>query len=247
MSRIRTNSGRRRAAGRAPAGRRRAAAPAVGERRSGTRIRQGLLRADTVMPSTRALAQRPRAVPRRRGRGLPAARRRGVPGQPGRRLHPGRRHRRASSRPRPQPPAERSAADRLPLQPAGRLAVPPRRLAAVDPAGAERDAAPSLAYLDGRGTLELRTALADYLNRVRGTAARPENMLICNGFAQGSRLLLQVLAAQGYRRLAVEDPSDNDAARRRGARPGSRWSAYRCWRRGSMSTRSSGPGRTSYW
>jgi GntR family transcriptional regulator/MocR family aminotransferase len=68
----------------------------------------------------------------------------------------------------------------------------------------------SLAYLDGRGTIELRTSLADYLNRVRGTAARPENMLICNGFAQGSRLLLQVLAAQGYKRLAVEDPSDND-------------------------------------
>ena len=35
-------------------------------------------------------------------------------------------------------------------------------------------------------------------------------MLICNGFAQGSRLLLQVLAAAGCRRLAVEDPSDND-------------------------------------
>jgi GntR family transcriptional regulator/MocR family aminotransferase len=35
-------------------------------------------------------------------------------------------------------------------------------------------------------------------------------MLICNGFAQGSRLLLQVLAAAGYRRLAVEDPSDDE-------------------------------------
>ncbi len=68
----------------------------------------------------------------------------------------------------------------------------------------------SLAYLDGRGTPELREALADYLNRVRGTSARPENMLICNGFAQGSRLLLQVLAASGYRRLAVEDPSDDE-------------------------------------
>ena len=68
----------------------------------------------------------------------------------------------------------------------------------------------SLAYLDGRGADELRAALADYLNRVRGTSARPENMLICNGFAQGSRLLLQVLAAAGYRRLAVEDPSDNE-------------------------------------
>ncbi len=71
----------------------------------------------------------------------------------------------------------------------------------------------SLAYIDGRGTVELRTALADYLNRVRGTAARPEHMLICNGFAQGSRLLLQVLAAQGYRCIAVEDPSDDDLRR----------------------------------
>ncbi|TCM38592.1 PLP-dependent aminotransferase family protein [Kribbella sp. VKM Ac-2568] len=68
----------------------------------------------------------------------------------------------------------------------------------------------SFAYLDGRGADELRTALSDYLNRVRGTSARPENMLVCNGFAQGSRLLLQVLAASGYRRLAVEDPSDNE-------------------------------------
>jgi GntR family transcriptional regulator / MocR family aminotransferase len=68
----------------------------------------------------------------------------------------------------------------------------------------------SFAYLDGQGAVELRQALADYLNRVRGTAARPDNMLICNGFAQGSRLLLQVLAAHGYRRLAVEDPSDDE-------------------------------------
>jgi GntR family transcriptional regulator/MocR family aminotransferase len=68
----------------------------------------------------------------------------------------------------------------------------------------------SLTYLDGRGAVELREALADYLNRVRGTSARPENMLVCNGFAQGSRLLMQVLAAAGYRRLAVEDPSDDE-------------------------------------
>jgi len=68
----------------------------------------------------------------------------------------------------------------------------------------------SFAYLDGRGADELRVALADYLNRVRGTSARAEDMLICNGFAQGSRLLLQVLAASGFRRLAIEDPSDNE-------------------------------------
>ncbi|ADB35931.1 transcriptional regulator, GntR family with aminotransferase domain protein [Kribbella flavida DSM 17836] len=67
-----------------------------------------------------------------------------------------------------------------------------------------------LAYLDGRGAIELREALAAYLNRVRGTSARAENLLISNGFAQGSRLLLQVLAASGFRRLAVEDPSDDE-------------------------------------
>jgi len=65
-----------------------------------------------------------------------------------------------------------------------------------------------LAYLDGRGSSELREALTDYLNRVRGTCARPGKMVICNGFAQGSRLIVQVLVAHGFRRLAVEDPSD---------------------------------------
>jgi len=67
-------------------------------------------------------------------------------------------------------------------------------------------------YLSGHGMPELREALADYLNRVRGTAARPENVVICNGYAQGSALLMQVLAASGARRIAVEDPSAGDDA-----------------------------------
>jgi GntR family transcriptional regulator/MocR family aminotransferase len=69
------------------------------------------------------------------------------------------------------------------------------------------------AYLDGRGVPELHEALTDYLNRVRGTSARPENMVICNGYGQGVALLIQVLAARGARRFAVEDPSPNDDAR----------------------------------
>lgn len=68
-------------------------------------------------------------------------------------------------------------------------------------------------YLDGRGAPELREALADYLNRVRGTSARPEDIVTSNGFAQGIRLLTQVLAAGGFRRLAVEDPSSDDDVR----------------------------------
>jgi GntR family transcriptional regulator / MocR family aminotransferase len=70
-----------------------------------------------------------------------------------------------------------------------------------------------LGYLDGRGALELRSALAAYLNRVRGTDAAPETIVITNGYAQAVSLLLGVLAARGATTLAVEDPSAIDDAR----------------------------------
>jgi GntR family transcriptional regulator/MocR family aminotransferase len=70
-----------------------------------------------------------------------------------------------------------------------------------------------LGYLSGRGVPELRKALAHYLNRVRGTAAKPDNVVICNGYAQGIVLLVQVLAKTGAKRLAIEDPSSCDDAR----------------------------------
>ncbi|MGP3937027.1 MocR-like pyridoxine biosynthesis transcription factor PdxR [Nonomuraea sp. KM88] len=69
------------------------------------------------------------------------------------------------------------------------------------------------AYLDGRGVPELHEALCDYLNRVRGTAAVPGNVVICNGYGQGVGLLIQVLVQRGARRIALEDPSSNDDAR----------------------------------
>jgi GntR family transcriptional regulator/MocR family aminotransferase len=68
-------------------------------------------------------------------------------------------------------------------------------------------------YLDGRGAPELHEALAGYLNRVRGTAAEPADIVVCNGYAQGVSLVIQVLAQAGARRLAVEDPSADDDAR----------------------------------
>src|SRR6516162_741075 len=67
-------------------------------------------------------------------------------------------------------------------------------------------------YLTGRGVPQLRTSLAEYLNRVRGTVADPEQMVICTGYAQGVTLLMGVLAARGAKRLALEDPSSNDDA-----------------------------------
>ena len=67
-------------------------------------------------------------------------------------------------------------------------------------------------YLTGRGVPQLRVAMADYLNRVRGTVADPEHMVICTGYAQGMSLLMGVLAARGVKRLALEDPSSMDDA-----------------------------------
>ena len=68
-----------------------------------------------------------------------------------------------------------------------------------------------LSYIDARGAPELRFAIAAYLNRVRGTAAGGERVVICNGFAQGIGLLAQMLAANGARRIATEDPGQLDA------------------------------------
>jgi GntR family transcriptional regulator / MocR family aminotransferase len=69
-----------------------------------------------------------------------------------------------------------------------------------------------LGYLSGPGVPEVRDALAEYLNRVRGTSADPDDIVICNGYAQGIGLVVQLLARSGARRLALEDPSSGDDA-----------------------------------
>jgi GntR family transcriptional regulator/MocR family aminotransferase len=70
-----------------------------------------------------------------------------------------------------------------------------------------------LSYLDGRGMPELRVALASYLNRVRGTAADPDNFVISTGFTQGMLLVAGVLRASGARRVAIEEPAQGEARR----------------------------------
>ena len=69
-----------------------------------------------------------------------------------------------------------------------------------------------LTYLDLRGAPELRIALASYLNRVRGTIADADEIVICNGFAQAQRLVVQVVRERGGRRIAAEDPGFGEAA-----------------------------------
>jgi GntR family transcriptional regulator/MocR family aminotransferase len=79
-----------------------------------------------------------------------------------------------------------------------------------------------LTYLDRRGAPELREALAAYLNRVRGTVADGERIVICNGFAQAIDLVAQLVKATRGRRIGVEDPGDREgrkAVRRHGLEP----------------------------
>jgi GntR family transcriptional regulator / MocR family aminotransferase len=64
----------------------------------------------------------------------------------------------------------------------------------------------AVGYGDPRGVPELRDALADYLVRVRGAAADPEQLLVCTGFRQGLSLTCRWLRANGIERVALEDP-----------------------------------------
>ncbi|WP_328602881.1 MocR-like pyridoxine biosynthesis transcription factor PdxR [Nocardia terrae] len=59
-------------------------------------------------------------------------------------------------------------------------------------------------YPDPRGHPGLRRALVEYLARVRGVRAAPEQIIICSGFRQGLALLADVLRRAGTDRVAVE-------------------------------------------
>jgi GntR family transcriptional regulator/MocR family aminotransferase len=61
-------------------------------------------------------------------------------------------------------------------------------------------------YPDPRGVPALRETLAEYLGRVRGAAADPEQLMICAGFTQGLSLIARWLRSRGVERVAIEDP-----------------------------------------
>ncbi|GAA4208155.1 PLP-dependent aminotransferase family protein [Streptosporangium oxazolinicum] len=68
-------------------------------------------------------------------------------------------------------------------------------------------------YGDPRGAEALRSALAEYLGRVRGVAAVPERMIITNGYSQGQGIVCRALAARGARRIGFENPSHPEQRR----------------------------------
>lgn len=61
-------------------------------------------------------------------------------------------------------------------------------------------------YPDPRGVPELRETLAEYLGRTRGTAADPEQLIVCTGFSQGFSLIARWLRQRGVAAVALEDP-----------------------------------------
>ncbi len=67
-----------------------------------------------------------------------------------------------------------------------------------------------LGYGDPRGVEALRSALADYLGRVRGVVADPARVVVTSGYSQGQGIVCRVLAARGARRIAFENPSHPD-------------------------------------
>ena len=60
-------------------------------------------------------------------------------------------------------------------------------------------------YSDPHGRPELRDALAQYLARARGVRARPGNIVICSGAAEGLNLLAGALAQAGVCAVAVDE------------------------------------------
>lgn len=69
----------------------------------------------------------------------------------------------------------------------------------------------ALDYGDPQGDPELRAELAAYLVRVRGVVATPAQLAVTGGYTQGLWLTCRALAARGATRIAVEDPSLDDA------------------------------------
>jgi GntR family transcriptional regulator / MocR family aminotransferase len=70
-----------------------------------------------------------------------------------------------------------------------------------------------LLYGDPRGVEALRSALADYLGRVRGVVADPARVVVTCGYSQGQGIVCRALAARGARRIAFENPSHPEQRR----------------------------------
>jgi GntR family transcriptional regulator/MocR family aminotransferase len=82
--------------------------------------------------------------------------------------------------------------------------------------------AEALGYGDPRGPVRARTAIVEYLTRVRGVRASADQVVLCTGYRQAAALVLAALAARGAGTVALEVPGMPalaDQARRSGLTP----------------------------
>ena len=63
-----------------------------------------------------------------------------------------------------------------------------------------------LTYGEHRGVRELRTAVAEYLARMRGVVVDPGHVVICCAASHALTVLWHVIRSRGGRRVAIEDP-----------------------------------------
>ena len=79
-----------------------------------------------------------------------------------------------------------------------------------------------LGYVDARGVAQLRTALADYLGRVRGVVADASRIVVTSGYMQSQGLVCRALKATGAKRVALEslgNPAQLQTVQRAGLEP----------------------------
>lgn len=172
-------------------------------------IREGRLRPDTRLPSTRALAAE-----------LGVSRRLVVDAyeQLTAEGHLVARHG-SGTRVAPQPPGSPQPAPPHPAEPGPRSGVIDLFAGAPEPAlfprrawsralrrAVETLADSRLSYGEFGGAEELRLALAEHLGRVRGAAVEPNQIVATSGYQQGLRIFCQLVRSRGGRRVAVEDP-----------------------------------------
>jgi GntR family transcriptional regulator/MocR family aminotransferase len=67
-----------------------------------------------------------------------------------------------------------------------------------------------LDYGDMCGVQSLRSAMAEYLGRVRGVVTDPASVVVCSGYSQGLGVVCAALAARGAKRIAFEDPCNTE-------------------------------------
>jgi len=172
-------------------------------------IREGRLRPDTRLPSTRALAAE-----------LGVSRRLVVDAYEQLTAEGHLVARRGSgTRVAPQPPGPPQPAPAHPAEPGPQPGVIDLFAGAPEPAlfprrawsralrrAVETLADSRLSYGEFGGAEELRLALAEHLGRVRGAAVEPNQIVATSGYQQGLRIFCQLVRSRGGRRVAVEDP-----------------------------------------